>query len=243
MHIGRAPPWTGLDLPLLEPLGRRAGSCLRLPAPRPKKTQADLDKFIATYSGKYQGKIILLSDSRSCRRRRFSFLSFFLDHLFKRDPRRASGNVKRPPTTMPRKRINEVDSRTLQCPENAKSDACFFARGQKSRIDQIFDAVKRRAFQSKDSSSRRGVVAGFILTREERCLAPDLPEKRSPDWQVSAGAPRFPDGEQYNRICTVDRATIRSSTVMKVGVNSDQRQREGRRFFSTSSGRFTAGKK
>src|SRR6267142_4532386 len=128
--------------PLLAPITRTFS---------PKKAQDDLDKFIATYRGKLQGKIVLLSDPDP--------VPPATEPLFKRDSDAELAEMSKAPTPMQKM---QVDLKNLQVPEDPQKRRLFFSALTEEQIDQIFDAVKDVRSKLNDFLVQEGVLAGFI---------------------------------------------------------------------------------
>ena len=156
----------------------------------PKKAQEDLDKFIATYRGKLQGKVVLLSDPAP--------VPPATTPLFKRDSDSDLADLAKAPA--PAEKM-QVDLKNLQVPEDPQKRRQFFNSLTEDQIDQIFDLIKDTRSKLSDFLIQEGVVAAFIsddrakggLTFAEQAVAYEAKYPLAvPEFSVTR--------EQYNRI-------------------------------------------
>ena len=167
--------------PILTPLTRSYS---------PQKAQEDLDKFIATYRGKLQGKIVLLSDPAP--------VPPAATPLFKRDTDTDLSDLAKAPT--PTEKL-PIDMKNLQVPDDPQKRRQFFNSLTEDQIDQIFVAIKDTRSKLSDFLIQEGAVAGFIsddrakggLTFAEQAVAYEAKYPLAlPTFSVTR--------EQYNRI-------------------------------------------
>ena len=167
--------------PILTPLTRTYS---------PKKAQEDLDKFIATYRGKLQGKILLLSDPAP--------VPPAVTPLFKRDSDSDLADMVKAPT--PAEKL-PIDMKNLQVPEDPQKRRQFFMSLTEDQIDQLFDAIRDARSKLNEFLVQEGAVAAFIsddrakggLTFAEQAVAYEAKYPLAlPEFSVTR--------EQYNRI-------------------------------------------
>jgi hypothetical protein len=171
----------------------------------PKKAQEDLDKFIATYRGKLQGKIVLLSDPDP--------VPPSTDPLFKRDSDAELAEMSKAPTPMQKM---QVDLKNLQVPEDPQKRRLFFSALTEEQIDQIFDAVKDVRSKLNDFLVQEGVVAGFISDARAKGGLTFAEQAFAYEAKYPLALPLFSvTREQYNRIARL----IAKKQTVKVRVN------------------------
>ncbi len=156
----------------------------------PKKAQENLDKFIATYQGKLQGKIVLLSEPDA--------VPPAATPLFKRDTDADLAELAKAPTPMEKV---QIDWKNLQVPDDPQKRRAFFQSLTEEEIDRIFDGIKDTRSKLHEFLIREGAVAAFIsddrtkggLTFAEQAVAY---EAKYPLALATFSVTR----EQYNRI-------------------------------------------
>lgn len=128
--------------PILAPIARTYS---------PKKAQENLDKFIATYQGKLQGKIVLLSEPDT--------VPPAATPLFKRDSDAELAELAKAPT--PTEKV-QIDWKNLQVPDDPQKRRAFFQSLTEEEIDKIFDGIKDSRSKLHEFLIREGAVAALV---------------------------------------------------------------------------------
>ncbi len=192
----RATSGTVIAEPILAPLTRSYS---------PKKAQDDLDKFIATYRGKLQGKIVLLSDPEP--------VPPAADPLFKRDSDAELAEKAKAPTPAEKR---QIDMKNLQVPDDPQKRRQFFSTLTEEQIDQIFDAVKDVRSKLNDFLVQEGAVAGFISDARAKGGLTFAEQAFAYEAKYPLALPLFSvTREQYNRIARL----IAKKQTVKLRVN------------------------
>src|SRR5258706_8350527 len=156
----------------------------------PKKAQEDLDKFTATYRGKLQGKVVLLSDPDP--------VPPATDPLFKRDSDADLAEKAKAPTPAEKP---QIDMKNLQVPDDPQKRRQFFSSLTEEQIDQIFDAIRDARSKLNEFLIQEGAVAAFISDARAKGGLTFAEQAVSHQTKYPLALPLFSvTREQYNRI-------------------------------------------
>jgi carboxypeptidase Q len=182
--------------PILMPMSRSYSA---------KKAQDDLDKVIATYRGKLQGKVVLLSDPDP--------VPPSAEALFKRDTDAELAEMSKAPTPMQK---IPVDMKNLQVPEDPQKRRQFFSMLTEDQIDQIFDAVRDVRAKLNDFLVQEGAVAAFISDARAKGGLTFAEQAYAFEAKYPLALPTFSvTREQYNRIARL----IAKKETVKLRIN------------------------
>jgi len=156
----------------------------------PKKAAEDLEKFIATYRGKLQGKIVLLSDPEP--------VPPASEAWFKRDSDADLAEKSKAPT--PAQKL-KIDMKNAQIPEDPQKLRQFFMTLTEEQIDQIFEAVKGTRSKLSEFLVKEGAVAAFTSDSRTKDALTFAEQAVSYEAKYPLALPTFAvTREQYNRI-------------------------------------------
>jgi hypothetical protein len=167
--------------PILTPIARTYN---------PKKAQENLDKFIATYKGKLQGKVVLLSEPDP--------VPPAATALFKRDSDAELADLAKAPE--PAEKL-AVDPKNMQIPEDTAKLRRFLQSLTEEQIDKLFDEIKETRSKLHEFLIQEGAVGALIsddrakggLTFAEQAVAYEAKYPLAlPTFSVTR--------EQYNRL-------------------------------------------
>ena len=156
----------------------------------PKKAQENLDKFIAAYKGKLQGKVVLLSEPDPVPPASAA--------LFKRDSEAELADLAKAPE--PAEKVS-VDPKNMQIPEDITKLRRFLMSLSEEQIDKIFDAIKDTRSKLHEFLIQQGAVAAFISDDRAKGGLTFAEQAVSYEAKYPLALPTFSvTREQYNRI-------------------------------------------
>ena len=155
-----------------------------------KKAQENLDKFIETYRGKLQGKIVLLSDPDP--------VPPAAAPAFKRDSEADLADLAKAPAPAEKP---QVDMKNLQVPEDPQKRREFFNALTEEQIDQIRDTVKDTRSKLSEFLIQEGAVAALISDTRATGGLTFAEQAVTYEAKYPLAIPMFSvTREQYNRI-------------------------------------------
>ena len=156
----------------------------------PKKAAEDLEKFIANYKGKLQGKIVLLSDPEP--------VPPASEAWFKRDSDADLAEKAKAPTPAQKPKI---DMKNAQMPEDPQKLRQFIMSLTEDQIDQIFENIKETRSNLNEFLIQEGAVAAFISDSRTKDALTFAEQAVSYEAKYALALPTFSvTREQYNRI-------------------------------------------
>ena len=167
--------------PILTPLARTYN---------PKKAQENLDKFIAAYRGKLQGKVLLLSDPDP--------VPSASAPLFKRDSDSDLADMAKAPTPFAKV---PFDPKNFDVPEDPQKRRQFFQSLTEDDMDKIFDAIRDARAKLQEFLMQEGAVAAFVSDDRAKGGLTFAEQALSHEAKYPLAIPTFSvTREQYNRI-------------------------------------------
>ena len=156
----------------------------------PKKAQENLDKFIASFKGKLQGKVVLLSEPDP--------VPAAATALFKRDSEAELADLAKAPA--PAERV-QIDPKNIEVPDDPQKRRAFFQSQTEEQIDQIFDAIKDTRSKLNEFLIQEGAVAALISDDRAKGGLTFAEQAVSYEAKYPLALPTFSvTREQYNRM-------------------------------------------
>ena len=167
--------------PILAPIARSFS---------PEKAQENLDKFIATFHGKLQGKIVLLSDPDP--------VPPAATPWFKRDSDAELAEMAKAPA--PTEKM-QIDLKNFRIPEDPLKRRNFFMSLSEEEIDKIFSGLKNVRSKLSEFLVQEGAVAAFVSDERTKYGLTFAEQAVSYEAKYPLALPMFSvTREQYNRI-------------------------------------------